>query len=333
MRSKSYVFSMILVLSILCIELKGQDPTFSQFYANPLYLNPALTGSAFSPRLTLNYRNQWPSLADNFVTYNASYDQYIPDINSSFGIIFNTDRAGSGMITTTTVSGLYSYNLKISRYSYLNAGLQGSYYQRKLDWLNLTFGDMFHPVYGQIYPTSEPSPDKYSVSFIDFSAGLTYTYRDVFFGGLSVSHLTQPYDGWYNDNTTVLPRKWTIHAGGIIDLEPRSRGRRSLEAMTLSPNILYQQQQNFKQLNVGLYLNKYPFVVGTWFRHNFENPDAFIFLLGFQQSSFKLGYSYDITVSKLKNVTGGAHEVSFTFQFNSPEQTRRRNEPLPCPSF
>ena len=110
---------MILVLSIIGIDMKGQDPTFSQFYANPLYLNPSLTGSAFSPRLTLNYRNQWPSLADNFVTYNASYDQYVPDINSSFGIIFNTDRAGSGMITTTTVSGLYSYNLKISRNSYI----------------------------------------------------------------------------------------------------------------------------------------------------------------------------------------------------------------------
>jgi len=330
---KSILFGITLAIGVLCTRAFAQDPSFSQFYANPLYLNPALTGSSFSPRLTLNYRNQWPSLPANFVTYNASYDQHVPNINSSFGLVFNTDKAGEGIITTTTVSGIYAYNLMVSRNTYVNAGLQGTYYQRKLDWYNLTFDDMFHPVYGQIYPTSERPPDNLSVSFLDFSAGLTVSHSDIIYGGFSVHHLTEPYDGWYNDNSTVLNRKWTFHAGGILDLEPRTRNRRNIEAMTLSPNILYQQQQNFQQLNFGLYLNKYPFVVGSWFRHNFENPDAFIFLIGFQQSTFKVGYSYDVTVSKLKNVTGGAHEISFTFQFNNPQQGRRKNEPIPCPSF
>ncbi|PKP16821.1 MAG: hypothetical protein CVU06_13970, partial [Bacteroidetes bacterium HGW-Bacteroidetes-22] len=85
---------------------------------------------------------------------------------------------------------------------------------------------------------------------------------------------------------------------------------------------------------IGLYFNKYPFVVGTWFRHNIENPDAFIFLLGFQHNSFRIGYSYDVTVSKLKNVTGGAHEISFGFQFDNSRFNNRKNKgPIPCPSF
>lgn len=330
---KSFVIGFSLVLSMFYTTTYGQDPAFSQFYANPLYLNPALTGSAFLPRLTLNYRNQWPSLPAHFVTYNAAYDQHVSQINSSFGVLFNTDRAGDGMITTTTVSGLYAYNLQVSRNTYVNAGLQATYFQRRLDFYNLVFDDMLHPVYGQIYPTAERPPENLSVSFLDFSTGMTVSHKDILYGGFAIHHLTQPYDGWYNDNSTVLNRKWTFHAGAVIDLEPRMRGRRSLEAMTLSPNILYQQQMNFKQLNLGIYLNKYPFVVGTWFRHNFENPDAFIFLLGFQQSSFRLGYSYDVTVSKLKNVTGGAHEISFSFLFNNPEQGRKKNQAIPCPSF
>lgn len=330
---KKISLALTLVMAFICLESFSQDPSFSQFYANPLYLNPALTGSAFSPRLILNYRNQWPSLPANFVTYNASYDQYIPNISSSFGFIFNTDKAGEGIISTTTFSGIYSYTLPVARNTYINAGLQATYFQRKLDWYNLTFDDMFHPVWGQIYPTNERPPDNLNVSFLDFSAGMAMVYSDIFFGGFSVNHLTEPYDGWYNDNSTRLNMKYTIHAGGILDLEPRTRNRRSIEAMTLSPNILYQQQQNFRQLNLGLYLNKYPFVVGSWFRHNFENPDAFIFLIGFQQSAFKVGYSYDVTVSKLKNVTGGAHEISFTFQFNNPGMGRKKNDPIPCPSF
>jgi len=84
----------------------AQDPIFSQFYANPLYLNPALAGSALTPRLTLNYRNQWPSLDANFVTYGASYDQYLPSINSGIGISFITDRAGGGALTSGGISAV-----------------------------------------------------------------------------------------------------------------------------------------------------------------------------------------------------------------------------------
>ena len=61
---------------------QAQDPQFSQFYANPLFLNPALAGFIDCGRVNLNYRNQWPSLANAYITYSASYDQNIPGINS-----------------------------------------------------------------------------------------------------------------------------------------------------------------------------------------------------------------------------------------------------------
>ncbi|NBU92563.1 MAG: type IX secretion system membrane protein PorP/SprF, partial [Flavobacteriia bacterium] len=40
----------------------SQDPTFTQFYSNPLYLNPALTGATGCSRFSFNYRNEWPQL-------------------------------------------------------------------------------------------------------------------------------------------------------------------------------------------------------------------------------------------------------------------------------
>jgi len=91
---------------------------------------------------------------------------------------------------------------------------------------------------------------------------------------------------------------------------------------------LYQQQQDFRQLNLGLYIMKGPIVGGFWYR----NQDAFIAVIGFQQGLFKFGYSYDVTVSKLSNVTAGSHEVSFALQFEcKPKKKKFRT--ISCPSF
>jgi len=65
--------------------LFAQDPIFSQFYANPLYLNPAMAGSSVCPRLIFNYRNQWPAISGTYITYNASYDQYVDNISGVSG--------------------------------------------------------------------------------------------------------------------------------------------------------------------------------------------------------------------------------------------------------
>ena len=52
----------ILLAISFTLEVKAQDPEFTQFYANPLYLNPAFAGSARCPRIVMNYRNQWPGM-------------------------------------------------------------------------------------------------------------------------------------------------------------------------------------------------------------------------------------------------------------------------------
>ncbi|RLD70071.1 MAG: hypothetical protein DRI87_08855, partial [Bacteroidetes bacterium] len=95
------------ILSVVSV-VKAQDPEFSQFYANPLYLNPAMTGTAECARINLNYRNQWPSLTKAFITYNISYDQNVASINSGFGVLVMSDRQGDGALNTTMASLLYT---------------------------------------------------------------------------------------------------------------------------------------------------------------------------------------------------------------------------------
>lgn len=329
-----------IIFTLLIVGLTGstmaQDPHFSQFYANPLYLNPALAGSALTPRLTLNYRNQWPSLDANFVTYGAAYDQYLPAINSGIGLSFMTDRAGQGVLVSGGISALYSYRLKINREMFVNFGVKASFFQGRLDWSALQWPDQFDPIRGLVFETEEVAPASTSKSIVDFSAGMVYTYKDIFFGGVSVDHLTQPSNGFYDDKLSKLHMKVTLHGGAVIDLRNRKYRGARYDRITVSPNIIYQQQDNFKQLNVGVYFNKNPFVIGTWYRHDITNADAIIVLLGFEYKSLRFGYSYDVTVSKLQNNTGGAHEISLGYTFDTGSQYRSRRtrlDAIPSPSF
>jgi type IX secretion system PorP/SprF family membrane protein len=303
-------------------NLFAQDPEFTQFYANPLYLNPAFAGSVRCPRLVMNYRHEWPSIAGTYLTTSASYDQYVNSLHGGIGVLVMNDRAGEGTITTNNASLIYSYHLAVSRTFSIIAGFQGTFTQKKLDFSKLTFGDMIDPRYGFYYTTKENIPDNASPIYADFSAGLL-AYSNRFYGGLVVNHLAEPNETFYSNGSSPLPRKITGHVGMSIPLDRES---------SISPNILYQQQQDFRQINLGMYMNRGPLVFGLWVRGSNRNADSFIALVGLQQGLIRFGYSYDITVYKLALVSGGSHEISLSLQFPcKPKKKKFRT--ISCPSF
>ena len=323
-------------ISLYCVFLASsafsQDPNFTQYYANPLYLNPAFAGSNICPRVILNYRNQWPAIPGTYVTYNASYDQHFSSLSGGLGLLLYNDRAGEGTLNTTQISLMYSYKFDLSPRFSVRMGLQGAYFQRTLDWSKLTFPDQIDPRYGFIYNTQEPQGLS-KIASADFSAGIV-GYSEEFWIGFAAHHLIRPLESFVIAGGARLPIKYTLHMGADIPISGRmgKKRRRGNNEPSISPNILFQKQLDFTQLNYGFYFNKYPFVMGTWFRQSFQNPDAFIVLFGFQQPTFKFGYSYDITVSKLSTSTAGSHELSFTF--NLPCRTpRKRLRVIHCPSF
>jgi type IX secretion system PorP/SprF family membrane protein len=333
------LYRFLTVLTVVTVILfnqqgKAQDAEFSQFYANPLYLNPALTGAAICPRAILNYRNQWPGLAKSFVTYSASFDQYINKLHGGIGVMVNMDNAGDGILKTTQASLIYAYSLQASENFYINMALQATFLQKSLNWDLLQFGDEIDPQQGFVLPTAETPPDNSSVAAPDFSAGVAFGWKGILHGGVAVNHLTEPNLAFYNANTYKLPMKITGHVGVNINLEGGGMGfaEDSEPKFYLAPNLLYQQQGDFHQLNAGIYIIRLPIVIGTWFRHNFENADAIIVLAGFDYKNLKIGYSYDITLSKLKSNTGGSHEISVAWKFNCIEK-RRKLRAINAPGF
>ncbi len=313
---------LLVVLLCVGIELNAQDPIFSQFYANPLYLNPALAGTQKCPRVNLNYRNQWPALSGNFVTTSASYDQYVEAVSGGLGVHIMNDNAGRGTLNWFTVSGIYSYQLTISDKVSMVAGFQASYFQRSLDWSRLTFGDQIDSRRGFIFATQDV-PRGGSVDNVDFSTG-AMIFGENFFGGVAVHHLFEPNESLIVDEAP-LERKYTVHAGATIPIKKDVRGETDA---SISPNILYQRQFDFEQINIGLYAQKGPLILGAWYRFQ----DAFIILAGIDTDRFRVGYSYDLTTSRLTTQTAGSHELSVAMQFNC-KPIKKKFRAINCPAF
>jgi len=323
------IYKIVIAVSTLLFvtnTASAQDPAFTQFYANPLYLNPAFAGSNDCPRANLNYRDQWPGIGRTYITTSASWDQHVQSIGGGLGVMVAHDRTGDGHLNTTHASLLYSYRLKVNNTFAMKAGFEASFRQIAIDWDNLQFGDQIDPVLGFIFATQEDIVNyMQSVQYPDFSAGLL-GYSENFFFGFAAHHLTQPNQGFISESR--LPTKLTAHIGGNI---PLSRYKNSVT--TISPNFLYQKQQDFQQFNYGVYVNRGPIVGGLWARNSLENFDSFIIMLGLVQESFKFGYSYDITVSNLDNTnTLGAHELSFTLFMPCRSRSKSFNT-ISCPQF
>ncbi len=291
--------------------LYAQDPGYSQFYANPLHLNPAYAGTTELPRLVLNYRNQWPQQGNSFTTYSISYDWLSKNSKSGLGMQMYYDREPNNIINTSVATLIYSHHVQLGTESFMTLGVQGGLVYKQFDLEQLVFPSDIDQISGEISGSQIPDISDDKKIFPDFGVGAVGQYRQLFWGA-GVHHLTQPDESVFEgDQKGKLPMKITVNAG--IRTRKLHHGLLSRK-FTLSPNILYQQQGSFKQLNLGLYMIEKSFLFGGWFRNNLDTrPDAIIFLLGFARERFQFGYSFDYTLSKLSNYSYGSHEISLTF--------------------
>ncbi|MCR9063259.1 MAG: type IX secretion system membrane protein PorP/SprF [Cytophagales bacterium] len=339
----------ILVLSMLlgAMTASAQDPQFSQFYAAPMYHNPAFTGSGYAPRVIFNFRNQWPSLSANFTSSAISVDHYIEKFNSGVGLMVLNDQQGSARLKNTEISGFYSYQVNLIDDHFLRLGVQATRSNRGFNTNGLTFPDQFDNNGYNGNPTSDPLANISSnASFTDFSTGFLY-YNPKAYLGFSVHHLTQPDLGLTTGSAEVLDRKYMVNGGFNIPLgTPPGGAGSSDKEFIASPAFLYKQQGKFSQLDLGAYVTYSPLTVGLWYRgiplkkNGTEsiNHDALVALAGFRFDNFSFGYSYDLTISSLGTTSGGAHEISVAYQFDAFESEknphiRRRKKELSCPKF
>ncbi|HVN58607.1 MAG TPA: PorP/SprF family type IX secretion system membrane protein [Bacteroidales bacterium] len=324
-----YIFFLSLVFTV---DVVGQDPTFSQFYANPLYLSPSFAGATEEYRLTMNYRNQWPSIPGVFHTYSIGFDKAMPNFNSGIGVLATYDVAGSGDLSTTNIGLLYSYDFNINKEWHIRPGVDFKFYYLGLNIYKLIFNSQITGS-GTTPPINPPPVDK--VADVDFEAS-TLVYNDQIWGGFTLDHLLTPRQSFYLNDYAKLPIRFDLYGG--VRLIGKSRLRKKLiEALSIAAN--FQVQGKFYQTDLGLYYYKSPLVFGMWYRGipfvTSQAGDAIIGLVGIKTKNLQIGYSYDFTISNLIASTGGAHELSLVYEFTSFTlgSTHRKIRAIPCPEF
>jgi type IX secretion system PorP/SprF family membrane protein len=342
--SRTFVLKgfLLLLLINVCTTFSAyaQDPQFSQFFAAPLYLNPAFTGSTREHRFVANYRNQWRNIANGYVTYAFSYDYNMADARSGFGLMATADKAGAVGMSTTNVGILYSYKFRLPNNWILTPGLHFAYGNRGIDKDKVVLLDQLS--YGDAsIPTNDPlifSLGK--TNFFDFGSGLLL-YNKTFWAGISAFHMNEPNLSMIGDNSK-MPMKASVHGGARLRLY-NGPFKRSITP-SIAPSFIWKKQGNVEQFDMGVNFHYDPVMVGFWYRgmpsrENIEqsqvSQDALIFLLGIKYKQFEFGYSYDITVSSLGPTSGGSHEVSVALQLHNPNRRKPKvnYKEIPCPTF
>ena len=346
----------ILFFAILSMfDLSAQDKHFTQFYASPLTLNPALTG-AYNGRYRVStiFRDQWSRVLESpYRTFATELDvRFKVNTNSQYkdaasvGLVFFRDKVSGIDFGTQQIalSGAYHKGLDYGNTQYLSVGFQGAISQRNLNFEQLTFGDEFDGISGYTFDTDEDLPIN-NFSYGDLSIGINYAYtpkvRKSFYAGFAMHHILQPEVSFYRDEVDeneepIASEKLYSRFSTQISAEiPFS------ETFSILPRLLVAKQGPHFEINAGtnlrFMLNDYSgnsLYVGSWVRPvgNEDNGiglDALVLMVGLQQGNFLFGASYDVNLKDLTTYQQGqaAFELSISY-FGDFE-----NSNIICPSF
>ncbi len=301
------------ILLLNSLQVSARDPVFSQFYAAPIYLNPAFAGSTNCSRMAFSYRH-WRGI-DNFHALNFSYDIYSERLQGGLGIIATSDLSNFDM-TRTNISGMYSYHLRATENINIHFAVQAGYIRNDSRLKPDDFAD-----------PAEPLPDNMAGHDLDLSAGILL-FSDRVYGGIAAHHMNDPNMSLLEDEEFKPGIKYTAHLG--LYLEPSQTAARPGERSPyfFSPNFIYQRETYHQHVSAGMYFGTKPVMLGTWLRHHrfrsqqenqndTESKNTLVFLAGINMGDYRIGYSYDYPVgnSGFSNILT-VHEISLAWRFN-----------------
>ncbi|NTW31237.1 MAG: PorP/SprF family type IX secretion system membrane protein [Bacteroidetes bacterium] len=300
--------------------VKGQDPSFSQFYLNQLYFNPAFCGLSRGLSTSFTHRILWPNLPGKFNTSKFSADIDISNNTGlgGVGIIVISDIEGNKFIKTNTFGIPFTSRVKLSDKSIVQFGISTSVIYKSINWEKFVFGDQLDPVDGIADPSNASVPFHSSMIFPDFGTGFVYEYRNAPFKptqrktymikfGIAANHIFQP-DYSFLNASSKLPIKWVGHINGEIPLINNTD-------LIIAPAFIFEKQKSMKTMFFGsnaLWRNLF---VGAWYRA-YTNVDALTFVAGLKFGTLTksyISYSHDFTLSKLISGTGGSNEINLTY--------------------
>lgn len=303
MKLKSLFLTLGLILTIS--SLSAQDIHFSQYYASPLTLNPALTGKFNGLwRATAIYRDQWRPIVNSnaYMTPSASVDfsllkNKLKTDALGVGAVMFYDKAGNFQTMKAALSVAYHKGLdKEGKYN-LSFGMQGIYSNLKIN-PDFTFGEElgFIPTFFDDQNLANIEAN----NAFDMNAGLFFDGKVsnavTLYAGYSFMNIMRHKNSFLPGGDFETPFRHVAHAGLEIEIK---------EKFLIIPGALYQTTASAREINFGSTFG-YKFVntkektttvlLGGWYRWE----SAFIVKGGFDFQNFRLTGAYDLGLGQLK---------------------------------
>lgn len=297
MKNLSKLIALFLLASF---NVNGQqDPMLTQYMFNGLYINPAYAGSHEYWSSSFTYRNQWTGAGSDFAapqTAVAAIDGPIPAKNMGLGAIFVHDQIGVTTLNSFQVS--YSYQLKLNTNSKLAFGVNAGVSQFMGNFDDLLIWDEEDVVYAN--RSNEVLPK------IGFGM---YYYGKKHYVGVSIPTLLAYEDGkdfsMDLSEASFLRRHYLLTGGVVLDVA---------ENVKFKPSVLLKYVKN-APLEADLNFSTI-FKDAFWIGASYRTGDAVALIFEYQTNSyFRIGYSYDITLSGLRGYTTGSHEIMIGVDF------------------
>jgi type IX secretion system PorP/SprF family membrane protein len=332
----------LLAVLIMPFISDGQDVHFSQWYATPLQVNPAMTGVFDGVvRLTNSYRTQWSGIGNGYKTFHLSADAPLGKSNTRnnyFGVggMIYQDKAGEAGFKSTIMEGSLSYITAVDDAGdhFISLGFQAGLNSQVIDLGSSTWDSQWN---GDAFDPALPSHESIQLpqfSYLDFNAGAMYFYvpdgSNSFDVGASLSHIGSPNVSFFTLSEAPLRKKITLHSSAEIALGQAGQ-------TWVLPKLLVMKQGNQKEITLGGYIkNKVQFksrytnyqkeayfYLGGFYRW----ADAAIVSARFEYNTFGLGISYDFNTSSLSNLAGSsnAFEVTLSYVAYVKKGARARN--------
>lgn len=335
----TYLTGIFTIAFSVCVQ--AQDLRFSQYFNNPLLTNPANTG--FIPdadyRLAASYRNQYSAIMTvPFKTISVFGDAQVfrNKIENGWlglGGVILRDVAGSGSLTSTKIYGSVAYHQMLGLSSLLTAGFNLGWANKRIDQSKLTFPDQFDgKFFDGTLPTSAQLLNN-STSYFDMQAGMNYAYfptEDIYINaGYSIHHVNKPQETFFaNDGTSTIDMRHIAFVNGIYKVN---------DDIIINPNAYFTTQAKASELVGGLNGaynlsgdGEKVLLAGLYYRYG----DAVIPMVGFEISNIRFTFSYDASMSSIKNFnqTRGASEFNVLKKGFYNEYFGDRKQTL-CPTF
>jgi type IX secretion system PorP/SprF family membrane protein len=330
---------LILLLRLFCttcllqkVAYAQMDPHFSQYYNQPMALNPALTGAIEGDyRVSSIFRSQY----GNTLTTKGLSGEVVTNKNTNFGL--NVVNQGSSDQAYNYTNAYLSMAYTGVRFGpdanhYLVMALQCGFINRHFDVSKLQFGDQWTSGIG--YDASNGSNEVFNnTSVMSFDAGIGFAYYDAvpgktvsYFAGVSAFHITSPASPFLSEGQSEpLPIRYTVHGGARIIAS---------DLFNIVPSFIYMREGRAQEKVIGSYLQLYAdentdLMLGA----NWRIGDAVAPFAGFYYKGLTLGVSYDVSVSSLNTAATHTGSLEISLAYIGFGKNSLKTKPFYCPRF